>query len=352
MKKVLVWGLTNNRAGTEAVIVNYASRIEDISFDFLCYEEPENHWEQLDRNGNRFFVIPSKIKDPLGYYRGISRFMKEHGREYDALWFNVNDAANVDPLKYAVKYGIPKRIVHMHNAHLVDAPLTRFFHRLNRGKLLDLATDFWACSDAAAAFLGHKGNTRIIPNVIDGQRMAFSPEKRAALRTQFGWDDAFVIGSVGRLAYQKHPEFLVELLPRLLERDPRVKLVFVGVGDLAQRLQELGESLRVADSVHLAGSQQDLQGYLSLFDVYAQPSRFEGLGISIVEAQFNGLPCVVSTDVPREVDITTAIEHRSTTDPAAWVDALLAGNRGDVELLPRAQLYDAGSSERSFDGLF
>lgn len=352
MKKVLVWGLTNNRAGTEAVIVNYASNIDDVSFDFLCYEDPSVHWNKLDRNGNRYFVIPSKIKNPLAYWRAIGDFMKEHAREYDVLWFNVNDAANIDPLKYAVKYGIPKRIVHMHSSRVADAPLTRFFHGLNRKKLVELATDLWACSDDAAAFLGGDGEIRIVANVIDAGAVSFSEAKRRDIRSRLGLTDAHVIGFVGRLVALKRPEFLIELMPRLLQENPEVRLVIVGAGELEDELVRLSDSLGVSDKVYLVGSQEDMQGYLSAFDVYAQPSCFEGFGISILEAQMNGLACVVSDAVPNAVDVTDGIQHIPTTDVDGWTEALLRGDRAQVHRLSRAKRHDVAVLSETRESLF
>lgn len=352
MKKVLVWGLTNNRAGTEAVIVNYASRAQDTSFDFLCYEAPLNHWEKLDRNGNRYFVIPSKIKNPIAYRAAFSQFMNEHNGEYDALWFNVNDAANVDPLKYALKHGIGRRIVHMHNSQVANSLLTRSFHALNKRKLVGLSTECWACSDAAASFLGSTGNVRIVANAIDVDTVSFSPEKRSIVRAKLGLDDAFVVGSVGRLTPQKDPGFLVEILPALVEERENAHLLFVGTGELEGMLREKSEMLGVAERVHLVGSQEDMQAYLSACDAYAQPSRYEGFGISVLEAQFNGLPCTVSDAVPHEVDITNAIEHIPTAEVDAWVKALCSRDRTGVSLLDRARRYDAHVLGDSIDELF
>lgn len=352
MKKILVWGLTNNRAGTEAAIVNLASNAHDVSFDYLCYEEPLNHWDKLSRNSSRYFVIPSKMKDPVGNHRAMHEFMKQHASEYDAVWFNINEASNIDLLKLADRYNIPKRIVHMHNSQLVDVPLVRLFHGMNIKKLRRLGTDYWACSEAAASFLHPGGAVRVVPNIIDTESIAFSSEKRDRFRKQFDIEGSFVIGSVGRLTNQKDPAFLIALLPSLLEKDPSVRLVLVGDGELRRSLEELCESLGISDKVIFAGIQDDMQACLSAFDVYAQPSRYEGLGISIVEAQFNGLPCVVSDVVPPECKISTGIELVSTNDRDSWVKALLESNRSRTELLPEAEIYDSKNASALLDELF
>lgn len=341
MKKVLVWGLSNNRAGTEAVIVNYASRAEGISFDYLCYDEPLNHWSKLNRNGSRYFVIPTKIKDPVGNAKSLRAFMKAHAREYDVFWFNVNEASNIDPLILAKRYGIPRRIVHMHNSQLVDSKLTRIFHKLNHRKMIDLATDLWACSSNAASFLCEDDNVRILPNFIDAESVVFDGAKREAVRSKLGLNNAFVIGAVGRLTYQKNPLFLVQLLPALIEAGSNAHLMFVGAGELEQSIRDEALLLSVEERVHLVGTQDDVQAYLSAFDVYAQPSHFEGLSISVLEAQFNGLPCVVSQGMSDECIISSNISRLSIDDSEVWVEAILRARRDQGGLLEESKKYDA-----------
>ena len=50
--RILVWGLSNNRAGTEAVIYNYVRNLPEVNLDFLCYEEPLNYKDLFD-SGSR-----------------------------------------------------------------------------------------------------------------------------------------------------------------------------------------------------------------------------------------------------------------------------------------------------------
>ena len=99
MKRVLVWGLSNNRAGTEAVIEAYvrAADPQVYCFDFLCYDEPLNYAGLFSEDGcNRVFQIPIKIKHPFAHRKALKAFMDEHAHEYYAVWFNANDISNID----------------------------------------------------------------------------------------------------------------------------------------------------------------------------------------------------------------------------------------------------------------
>ena len=132
-------------------------------------------------------------------------------------------------------------------------------------------------------------------------------------------------------------------MPKLLDINPSVKLLIVGEGSLEEELTRLARDLGVENQVILVGSQSDIQGFLSAFDVFAFPSLYEGLGISFLEAQFNGLPCVVSEGIPEEAIISSNVNMVNLDNPSKWVNALLQAERGDAGdflIENRASLYD------------
>jgi glycosyltransferase involved in cell wall biosynthesis len=110
--------------------------------------------------------------------------------------------------------------------------------------------------------------------------------------------DATVIGAVGRLTYQKAPEDFLAML-RHLNRAGVVG-VWVGGGELAARISRLAsaQSARIV----LAGERMDVPELLPAFDIFALPSRYEGLPTAIVEAMACGIP-VVATAVNAVADV-------------------------------------------------
>lgn len=345
--RILVWGLSNNLAGTEAVINNYASNASDVAFDFLCYEKPERYGHLFSGTDNNCYVIPVKIKHPIKNWRALGRFAKEKRGCYSALWFNVNDISNIDLLKKAKAMGIPRRITHMHNSSYIDRLITRIFSALNRKKCLKLTTDRWACSESAGIFLYGDLPFTVIPNLVDAKGSAFSLQKRCEIRKQWALEDSFVIGTVGRVAEQKNQQFLVERLPDILKKQPNAMIVIVGDGPLRDSLLTLASHLGVSDHLVFTGAQKDIQGFLSSFDVFAFPSLYEGLSLSLLEAQYNGVPCVISEGVGIESIISEDVEVCPTNNGEEWVFKLLSAHRSSKPRLikEKAEQYDLANAQ-------
>jgi glycosyltransferase involved in cell wall biosynthesis len=106
--------------------------------------------------------------------------------------------------------------------------------------------------------------------------------------------DGRIVGNVARLAEQKGQRDLVAAAPLVLERHPDVRSVIAGDGELRSQLEELARPL--GDRVELLGERGDVPDLLASFDVFAFPSRFEGLCLAVIEAQAAGVP-VVATPV-------------------------------------------------------
>lgn len=353
MGRVLVWGLSNRRAGTEMVINAYASCAKDIDFDFLGYDEPIEFRNLFENTRNRAFAIPSKWKSPVGYYWRLNRFMREHAKEYDALWFNLNNMANIDPLVYAKRYGISRRIVHSHNSSAPPEVLLKAFSALNAERCRRLATERWACSGAAGAYVFGDENFRIVPNLIDSSRCSFSAEKRMRVREYYGVASRRVVGTIGRLSEQKNPLYLVEVFCEARKSNPDLCLMFVGEGELSNAVEKRAKELGVWTDVMLVGPQSDIQGYLSAFDVFAFPSLYEGLPLALLEAQFNGLPCVVSDAIPEDAVISTGVAMAPLGETDKWARELLECSRRTPSLLvDRANAYDLSKAGKTAALLF
>jgi len=101
-----------------------------------------------------------------------------------------------------------------------------------------------------------------------------------------------IVGSLGRLVEQKGFDLLIRALPRL----PGATLVLVGDGPQRDTLVALAESLGVSDRLLITGWSREARRYLPTFDIFALPSRWEGMPLSILEAMHAGLP-VLAADV-------------------------------------------------------
>ena len=308
MQKVLVFGMTENPGGVESFLLNYYRHMnrENIQFDFLCNTHQKVAYEdELLSMGAHSFHITPRRQNPAAFKKELNELFALHVGEWSAVWVNVSSLANIEYLKTAKRYGIKKRIIHSHNSQNMDSRLRGVLHHLNKYFIGKNATDFWACSEDAARWF-YTGETLkkavIIHNAIDVERMSFDPAKREAIRRAHGWENKHVIGNVGRLHFQKNQSFALDVFKHFHAAHPNSILVFVGQGEDEQMLREKADTLGLSDSVVFAGVQHDIQAWLSSFDLFLFPSRFEGLGIAALEAQANGVPLLASKGViPEEV---------------------------------------------------
>lgn len=336
MIRILVVGMTETIGGLENFIMNYYRLFDKNQFqiDFLCRFPRCAYQEEIEQNGSRVFNIMRRSKNPIQYYQQIHAFFRENGSNYDVLWDNECMFNDITPLQLAARYQIPMRIAHSHNAGNMDTSLKGrlqgLLHHLQKHRMTRYATDLWACSKIAGAWAfsernGEGANYRVIPNAIDSERFAFDAAKRSACRERLALDNRFTIGCVGRLQYQKNQALLLQAFA-LFAKHPLgadARLLLLGTGPDAEALQAQAVSLGIERLVLFLGYRADTEHFLQAMDVFALPSRFEGLGIAAIEAQCSGLPCLVSRAVPQEVAVTGLIRFLSGDNPADWADAFL-----------------------------
>ena len=103
--KVLVFGITDNPGGMEAVIMNYYRHLDRtrVQFDFLCNTEVVAHEQEILSLGGTIYRIPARSKDRKAFSEALENFFKTHASEYKAIWFNTCSLANIDYLKKAVQ---------------------------------------------------------------------------------------------------------------------------------------------------------------------------------------------------------------------------------------------------------
>lgn len=332
MFRILMIGLSPHTGGIETFILNYYQNMDKTKFiiDFVKRKEEKLLLEdELIANGSKVIYIPRKYKNLKKYKEKINTLFKEN--KYDAVWSNSAEIPNIDFLLYAKKYGVKKIIVHGHTSNWSVDYIRRVFHIINRRRINRVATDFFACSKSAIDFMfvgnGRK-KVKIIHNAIDLEKYKFSKIKRSELKNEYNLDGKKVIGTIGRIDPVKNQIFLIDLLYHIKKIDENIKLVIIGGSsseneELAKLQAKIAE-YELQDSVILAGEQKNIGDWLSLFDVFILPSLFEGLPFVSLEAQANGLPCILSTGISREANITGTINYLDLqSDISIWVDTAL-----------------------------
>jgi glycosyltransferase involved in cell wall biosynthesis len=104
----------------------------------------------------------------------------------------------------------------------------------------------------------------------------------------------FIIGSIGRLDYQKNYEFLISIFPKILKITEKTICLIIGDGPERKNLENLIKNLNLEDRIFLLGEIKNANQYFKCFDLFILPSRYEGLSITLIEALFAEIPIIAS----------------------------------------------------------
>lgn len=331
-KKVLILCARLNIGGAQLAAANISRCAQGrYACHYIVFGDTVGEYEQeiLDR-GDRVFHYPSPKRSFPAFFRRLFSQMRREG--YRVVHCHTLHNCGLVMLAAALA-GVPCRISHAHTTAL-EVPntlLRRLYSAAMTGLIRLCATEYLACGVRAGEFLYGKRwfrrHGQVLPNGIDFHKFAYSEEARRQVRQTYGLGDAFVIGHTGHCEAVKNQAFLLELMPALLRRRPDAVLVLCGEGSLRQSYLRRAGELGIARHVRIPGNIRDVHRMLSAFDVFAFPSLFEGTPYSLIEAQANGLCCVISDGVPADACLTS-FRRLSLSDPMEdWIEALCTAQR-------------------------
>lgn len=315
-----------DRAGLETMLMNYYRNINrsEIQFDFLTHRSDIGAYEEeIKKMGGKVYHAPRLYpQNYISYFKYMKNFFEEHS-EYQVVHSHI-DAMSAFPLYAAMKNNVRVRIAHSHNTKL-DKDL-KWPIKFGALKCLPKISNYYlACGEMAGKFMFGDRPFDVINNAIDLKKFAFDKLIRRNIREKLNLDDKFVIGHVGRYRYVKNQMFLLDVMQQILIKNPRSHLLLIGKGEDEQKIREKINFLNLNSSVSLLIDRSDVHDLYQAMDVFVMPSLFEGLPLVAVEAQANGLPCVVSDMISREVLLTDNTEMISLRDGVdKWVDTILS----------------------------
>lgn len=330
MKKVLIFAPTAPTSGITQYILNMLSVLdtENVHYDILSFK---NHrlkaWAEA--NGTEYFEFDiSPYKNPKGY----TGFLKKvFSKNYDVVHFHLSSISDLRIFKFAKKSGAGRIIVHSHNSFTdVPSKLRRIVFG-NLHKILRVFANRYsdykcACSQVAADWMFGKAkgkNAIIMNNAVDISKFAFNENHKNDLRESLNITTKYVIGHAGRFSVQKNQNFLLDTFKVLSEKRDDCTLLLIGNGELTNSVKQHAKDLQLDDKVVFVDFQEDIYRYYSVMDLFVMPSLFEGLPITLVESQANGLSSLVSDTVTKNSDLTGLVEFMSLNDGAEkWAEKI------------------------------
>ena len=320
-------------SGVYALVENVIRhKPEGLKLDIACIAEFENseNIRRLNAMGTDVHYVGTrggKLSRPRAYYTNTLRVLREG--HYDCVHIH-GDVAYLLLIfaAAACRAAVGKIILHSHAAGIDGGSrrLKAILHDLAKGPLSRRATDFAACSDMAAAWMYpgvDPSRVSMVRNGVEAERFAFDPDVRRRLRGDLKLEDSFVVGHVGRFAYQKNHEFLVEAFAEIRRRVESAKLLLVGEGVLFDEVRAKVSRLGLEHDVIFYGASRDVPALLQAMDLFALPSHFEGLPVVGVEAQAAGLPVLYSDRITRQAKLTDDVWYLPVGqgDAGQWADA-------------------------------
>ncbi len=320
--------------GISSVIVNYLKHMDKqgLEFTFIAQPQIDDQFKAILESLGTVDMIPDRKQDTIGYIKGLNLILKR--RKYDVIHIHGNSGTMAIEAFLAKIHQVKKIIVHAHNTHSDHPVINRMLSPLMKS----LSTDLLACSVGAGKFLYGKGYT-VLNNAIDTQRFSFQPQVRDECRKELGLaENSFVIGHVGYFLEIKNQSFLVDVFVKYHQVDQGARLLLVGTGPDLEKIKIKAAECGVADAVIFAGQRSDVERLYCAMDVFVFPSLWEGLPLTLVEAQASGLPCIVSANVTRDVACTETVIYKDLSDGAkAWAETIAGlktnaapGNRNSI----------------------
>lgn len=315
-KRVLQVNIDNNGGNGAFSLIRYLykSLSDDYIFDYYTMGNflKDDIYKEIIKNDGLCFSANLRKNKLIGHIMlpfNFYQFLRKN--DYEIVHVHSEVAYKHFLFAVAAHYaGIKKVIIHSHSNDIdgSNKKIKYLFHRVLKVIVNKLGTDFLACSMPAAEWMFTADNLKsdkfhIINNGISLSEYRFNKDKRNAIRKNLGISQFLVLGHVGSLKKVKNQSFLLEIISKL--DSSKYKLVLVGDGEDRALLEKKAKDLMCSNSVIFMGSRSDVNKILQGIDVFLFPSLFEGIPMSLIEAQTVGIPVIASDRINPAIKVNS-----------------------------------------------
>lgn len=330
-KKILMVTGSLRIGGMENVAMNIARYIDENQFqiNFVVYGDEIGEYEnEVKKLGGKVYHIPFPREGARKYCGALEKIIKNTG-PYDVVHsHNLFPSGMV--MKVAHKAHVPVRIAHAHtnrdDTHL--NLVRRIYQKYMRELMWKHATQLFACSQRAGIYLFQSKFNEygfVMNNGVGTEKFLIDEYIKNELKKEFNISSEKIIGHTGRFVEVKNHSFLIDVFKAIYESGENVKMLLIGDGPLKKKIEEKVHDLGLEDRLIFTGMRNDVQNLLALMDVYVLPSIYEGVSVSLMEAQAAGVPFVVSTsaysDESKVTEYGVAIDLNNSVEK--WRDTVV-----------------------------
>jgi glycosyltransferase EpsF len=321
MRKVLIITYKLDIGGLENVLMNYFRNInkDELQVDFLINEKGETDYiREVKATGNNVYYTDRLGEQGLiKYINSLVYIMKNNG-PYDVIHVNMEQRGGIVCLAGKIA-GVKVRICHSHTTN-VAAMYSKLLMPIYRLFIKFSATKRLACGINAGRFMLGK-EFEVLPNAIDVNKFIdVSKGFVSSFKSSYGLsDNTVLLGHVARLSKEKNQLFLIDLLAELSKTNVDYRLIIVGDGEEKDKILKFGEEKGVINKIIFTGFRDDVHILMNVFDIFLLPSFYEGLPLTVVEAQAAGVQCILSDNITTEVDLGLGlVRFLSIKDVLLW----------------------------------
>lgn len=348
-KKVIQIGGNLRINGISSFIMTlYRNLQDDYRFIFINTAEGKDYYRaEIEAMGGKVYDVIVKGKGFVRALRQAKKIREIIRKEKPVAVHSHYYSNNGLYLKQAYIERVPVRISHCHQSNPNGLTFGKKIAKYLSSRWIDrYATHAFACSDAARNFLyGNRGE--VCFNAVDYTR--FSPSQEN-IYGKYGFDRKIrYCLFVGRFAKQKNTDFLLSICESMKENKD-VHFLFVGHGPQKDSIDRFIAE-HALKNITIFPPDSKVAELLSISSVFLLPSLYEGLPITLIEAQAVGVPCLVSKAVTNEVQLGL-IEYLPLT-LEVWKNKIKELTKSAPKLSPRKSvLFDDKYQAALFDGIY
>jgi len=344
MKKIRILHVlgTFDRGGIETLVMNIYRKInrDKYEFVFVTHDKRDHPYSmEIKSNGDEIYNVP--------------KYKVYNHPKYVKAWKNVFSKSNIDIvhaharttakiyLKIAKKSGL-NTILHSHSKSSRGNLIARLIKKLFQMNITSNADCLISCSNDAAIWLFGKKvlKTReyvFLPNGFNTEKFIYNEDLRNQIRTKLLLDNEIVIGHVGSYTEAKNHWKIINVFNLLYMEEINIKLLLIGSGPLKNKITDRIKKMNLDDRVIVIESLPNPHDYLNAMDAFIFPSKFEGLGMALIEAEVNGLKCFISDQIPHEAIISKSVTPiKLIYSDLKWASVI----KGELKNLTRSEILD------------
>ena len=320
--------------GQESVVYNMLSTFDlknDFSIDLFTpyFVDNDKLIKLTNENSGKIYNLNIDFKTGDNRFllsKPVDIFFNEH-KNYDIVHIHTGSLTTM--LVYArlaKKNNIKKVIVHSHTTGNNISIITKIRRYILTNFLNEYVDIYIGCSEDSINFKFYRKAIKkpiIVQNGIDINGFKYDEICRDNIRKKYNLNDKFVVGSLGRLSFEKNNLFMIDLIYKLSKINNNIVLMIVGDGDYEIVLKDKVNELNLTNFVIFTGNQKNSYEYYNAFDCFILPSFYEGMPVAAIEAQVSGLPTFISDTITRECCISNVTKFLNINDINSWASSIL-----------------------------